>query len=80
MNFVFFWFCLLIFLVILSIFFFVLLDCSHKKKLYVITYETYCVSTIIISAKDEHQALKKFKKEVGKTTYLSPKIISFKEV
>ena len=48
-----------------------------KKKLYKITYELLSTYTTIIEAKDEFQAIKKFKKE---TRYgIRPTIISFEE-
>lgn len=49
----------------------------RKKKLYKIVYELYARYTTIIEAKDEYQAIKKFKKEVK--TSIRPTIISFEE-
>ena len=49
-----------------------------KKKLYKITYELYARYTTIVEAKDEYQALKKFKKEL-KYCGIRPTIISFEE-
>ena len=49
-----------------------------KKKLYKIVYELLNRYTTIIDAKDEYQALKKFKKEV-KDAGIRPTIISFEE-
>ena len=46
-------------------------------KLYKIVYELFVRHTIIISAKNEHQALKKFKKEIRNREGLS--IISLSE-
>ena len=51
----------------------------RKKKLYKIVYKLYCRYTTIIEAKDEYQALKKFKREV-KNTGITPTIISFEEI
>ena len=50
----------------------------RKKKLYKIVYELYARYTTIIEAKDEYQAIKKFKKEV-KNASIRPTIISFEE-
>ena len=50
-----------------------------KKKLYKIVYELFARYTTIIEAKDEYQALKKFKKEV-KNAGIRPTIISFEEI
>ena len=47
-----------------------------KKKLYEVVYELYATYTTIIEAKDEYQALKKFKKDYG----IRPSILSFKEI
>ena len=49
-----------------------------KKKLYEVVYELYATYTTIIEAKDEYQALRKFKKEVGYG--VRPSILSFKEI
>jgi hypothetical protein len=49
-----------------------------KKKLYKIVYELYIRYTTIIEARDEYQALKKFKKEV-RNSGIRPTIISFEE-
>lgn len=49
-----------------------------QKKLYKIDYELFARYTTIVEAKDEYQALKKFKKEV-KNAGIRPKIISFEE-
>lgn len=49
-----------------------------KKKLYKIVYELYARYTTIIEAKDEYQALKKFKRKV-KNSGIRPTIISFEE-
>ena len=49
-----------------------------KKKLYKIVYDDFLRKTTIITARNEHQALKKFKKETqcfGKV----PSIICFEE-
>lgn len=51
-----------------------------KNKLYRIKYEWVCIDTTIISAKDEHQALKKFKKEMERCMFVMPKIISLEEI
>lgn len=50
----------------------------RRKKLYKIIYELCCRYTTIIEAKDEYQALKKFKKEI-KNAGVRPTIISFEE-
>lgn len=50
----------------------------RQKKLYRIVYELCARYTTIIEAKDEYQALKKFKKEV-KYSGIMPTIISFEE-
>ena len=50
-----------------------------KKKLYRIKYQLFCTYVTIIEAKDEFQALKRFKREVKKTG-ITPTIISFEEV
>lgn len=50
-----------------------------KKKLYKIVYELFCTYTTIIEAKDEFQAIKKFKKEVANSG-VRPSIISFEEL
>lgn len=48
-----------------------------KKKLYKIVYEKLATYTTIISAKNEHQAIKKFHKM---TKYgFTPTILSFEE-
>lgn len=60
--------------------FFLLLRSSKEWKLYKIKYGTYDVKTTIIIAKNAFQALEKFKKEVRKTSYLTPTIISFEEL
>lgn len=49
-----------------------------QKKLYKIVYELLARYTTIVEAKDEYQALKKFKKET-KNTGIIPTIISFEE-
>jgi hypothetical protein len=51
----------------------------RKKKLYKIVYELFSRYTTIIDAKDEYQALKKFKREV-KNAGIRPTIISFEEI
>ena len=50
-----------------------------KKKLYKIKYQLFVTYTTIIGAKDEFQALKKFKREV-KDAGVRPTIISFEEI
>lgn len=60
--------------------FLLLLRSSKEWKLYKIKYGTYDVKTTIIIAKNAFQALEKFKKEVRKTSYLTPTIISFEEL
>lgn len=50
----------------------------QNKKLYKITYQLMATYTTIIEAKNEGQALKKFKKEV-KWSGVRPSIISFEE-
>ena len=50
-----------------------------KKKLYRIKYRLYATYVTIIEAKDDFQALKRFKREVKKTGIM-PMIISFEEV
>lgn len=50
----------------------------RKKKLYKIVYELFARYTTIIEAKDEYQAIKKFKKEV-RNKGVTPTIISFEE-
>lgn len=50
----------------------------RQKKLYKIVYELFARYTTIIEAKDEYQALKKFKKEV-KYYGARATIISFEE-
>lgn len=50
-----------------------------KKKLYRIKYQLIATHTTIIEAKDEFQALKKFKREV-KYAGVRPTIISFEEI
>ena len=50
-----------------------------RKKLYRIVYELLTRYTTIIEAKDEYQAIKKFKKEV-KDAGIRPTIISFEEI
>ena len=50
-----------------------------KKKLYRIKYQLFATYVTIIEAKDEFQALKRFKREVKKTG-ITPAIISFEEV
>jgi hypothetical protein len=52
---------------------------KKKKKMYKITYQLYTTYTTLIEAKDEFQALKKFKREV-KYSGITPSIISFEEV
>lgn len=48
-----------------------------KKKLYKIVYERLCEYTMIIEAKNEYQALRKFYK---RTKFgIEPSIISFEE-
>ena len=51
---------------------------KKKKKLYKIVYQLLNTYTTIIEAKDEYQALKKFKKEVEYSSAI-PTIISFEE-
>ena len=50
----------------------------RQKKLYRIVYELCARYTTIVEAKDEYQALKKFKREVGGVG-IRPTIISFEE-
>lgn len=52
----------------------------RKNKLYRIKYEWICIGSTIISAKDEHQALKKFKKEMSRQMFTMPKILSLEEI
>lgn len=52
----------------------------RKKKLYMIKYQLFATYTTIIAAKDEFQALKKFKKEMKHESFITPSIISFKEI
>ena len=47
-----------------------------KKKLYRIVYRLHAEYSIIIEAKDEIQAIKKFNRKLGSLLY---EIISFKE-
>lgn len=47
-----------------------------KKKLYKIVYEMVYKYNIIVEAKNEFQAIRKFKKEMGNRLY---SIISFEE-
>lgn len=49
-----------------------------KKKLYKIVYRLYTTYITIVEAKDEYQALRKFKKEV-RYSGITPTIISFEE-
>ena len=51
-----------------------------EKKLYKIKYQLYCTYTTIIEAKDEYQALKKFKKEMKRMYFAMPTIISLEEI
>ena len=50
----------------------------RRKKLYRIVYELGAIYTTIVEAKDECQALKKFKREV-RDSGIRPTIISFEE-
>lgn len=50
-----------------------------KKKMYRIHYRLWATYTTIILAKDEHQALRKFKREVANAG-IRPTILSFEEV
>lgn len=50
-----------------------------KKKLYKIKYQLMSTYTTIIAARDEFQALKRFKREV-KNAGVRPTIISFEEI
>lgn len=50
-----------------------------KKKLYRIKYQLMAIYTTIIEAKNEFQALKKFKREV-KNSGVRPTILSFEEI
>lgn len=50
----------------------------RRKKLYRIVYELCARYTTIVEAKDEYQALKKFKREV-RDAGIRPTIISFEE-
>ena len=47
-----------------------------KKKLYKIVYTMLCEYTVIIEAKDEFQAMRKFSRKMGDMMY---SIISFEE-
>lgn len=51
----------------------------RKKRLYKIVYKLLVTYTTIIEAKDEFQALKKFKREV-KDAGIRPTIILFEEI
>lgn len=51
----------------------------RKKKLYKITYRVLNTRDTIISAKDEHQAIKKFHRMVRNTYEYPATIISFEE-
>lgn len=52
---------------------------GKKKKMYKIVYQLYTTYTTLIEAKDEFQALRKFKREL-KYSVIRPTIISFEEV
>ena len=47
-----------------------------KKKLYKIVYTMLCEYTVIVEAKDEFQAMRKFSRKMGDSLY---SIISFEE-
>lgn len=57
-----------------------MLKIFRKNKLYRIRYEWICVDSTIISAKDEHQALKKFKKEMSRQMFAMPRLLSLEEI
>ena len=51
-----------------------------RKKLYKFVYKYYYVRTTIISAKDEYQALKRFKREMNRMFFAMPSIVSIEEI
>lgn len=51
-----------------------------RKKLYKFVYGYYIEHTTIISAKDEHQAIKRFKKEMNRMYFAMPSIVSVEEI
>ena len=52
----------------------------RPKRLYKFVYEYYTKHTTIISAKDEYQALKKFKREMNRMFFVMPSIVSMGEI
>lgn len=57
-----------------------MLKIFKKNKLYRIQYEWFGIDSTLISAKDEHQALKKFKKEISRKMLAIPNILSLEEI
>ena len=51
-----------------------------KKKLYEIVYKLYTTNTMLIEAKDEFQALKKFDKKIIAKYGIFPTVISLEEI